>query len=162
VSGGAGDTPDAALAAALLPLLARRWLLVGIGNELRGDDGFGPALAARVRAAGGPALDAGTAPENLTGPIRRARPEVLLLADAADLGAAPGTVRLLPPAALAEGGTGTHDPGLGMLVQFLQAELGCEVVVLAVQPATVAFGAQRSPAVRAAEQRLAALLAGRE
>jgi hydrogenase 3 maturation protease len=146
------------LAEALAPLLRRRWLLLGVGNELRGDDGFGPALARRVAAANGPALVAGPAPENLTGAIRRAAPDVLLLADAANLGAAPGTVRLLAADALALGGTSTHDPSLCMLLQFLRADLHIEVAMLAVQPQTREFGAERSAAVRAAEQRVAELL----
>ena len=33
------------LAGELAPLVARRWLLVGIGSDLRGDDAFGPLLA---------------------------------------------------------------------------------------------------------------------
>jgi hydrogenase 3 maturation protease len=154
-----GPDPDIpAFAGELAPLLARRWLLVGVGNEMRGDDGFGPRLARRVAEAGGPALEAGPAPENLTGPIRRAAPEVLLLADAAELGAEPGTVRLLEPGALARGGTSTHDPSLRMLLEFLQADLHFEVRVLAVQPGTRAFGEPSTEAVLLAEERLAELL----
>ncbi len=33
---------------ALAPLLARPWLLVGVGCDLRGDDAFGPLLARRL------------------------------------------------------------------------------------------------------------------
>ena len=148
---------------ALPPLLARRWLLVGIGNDLRGDDGFGPLLARRLIARSLPAIDAGMAPENVTGPILRAAPEVLILADATDLGAAVGTVRLLAATDLAEGGTSTHDPSLTMLLAYLEAqretrgEAPLDVRLLAAQVGTRALGAEPSPALVEALDTLTAL-----
>ena len=145
-------TPD--LAARLDPLLRRRWLLVGVGNELRGDDAIGPRVARRLKAAGLPALEAGPAPENLTGPIRRYAPDVLILCDAAELGEAPGTVRLLGGDDIAIGGTSTHDPSLTMLLEYLQSHHAMEVRLLAIQPATRALGAELTPEVLRAEERL--------
>ena len=141
-----GEEPSAALP----DLLRRRWLLVGIGNDLRGDDAFGPLLARRLIARGLPAIDAGMAPENVTGPIRRAAPELLILADATDLGEPVGTVRLLKGEDLAEGGTSTHDPSLTMLLTYLEAQLDepPEVRFLAAQAGTRALGAEPSPALR--------------
>ena len=144
---------------ALPPLFARHWLLVGIGNDLRGDDAFGPLLARRLLARGLPAIDAGMAPENVTGPIRRAAPEVLILADATDLGEPVGTVRLLRAGDLAEGGTSTHDPSLTMLLAYLEAqtEHAPEVCFLAAQAGTRDLGADPAPAVLAAVAMLDAL-----
>ena len=45
--------------AGLADLMRRRWLLVGVGNELRGDDAFGPLLARALAEKGLPALDGG-------------------------------------------------------------------------------------------------------
>lgn len=150
-----GEEPGAALP----PLLARRWLLVGIGNDLRGDDAFGPLLARRLEAQGLPAIDAGQAPENVTGPILRAAPEVLILADATDLGAPVGTVRLLAAEDLAEGGTSTHDASLSMLLAYLDAESeeSMDVRFLAAQAGSRALGTAPSPALVEALDRLAAL-----
>ena len=153
-----GEDPSAALRG----LLARRWLLVGIGNDLRGDDGFGPLLARRLLARGLPAIDAGQAPENVTGPIRRAAPEVLILADATDLGEPIGTVRLLAASDLAEGGTSTHDPSLTMLLAYLEAQIEHppEVRFLAAQAGTRTLGAEPAPAVLEAIEVLDALFPG--
>lgn len=153
------DTGAASLGAALAPLFARRWLLLGVGNDLRGDDAFGPLLARRIAAAGRPAIDAGTAPENETGRVRRLAPEIVLLADAVDMGEPPGTTKLLPPDALLSDGPSTHDPGLLLLARYLERELGAEVRVLACQPAVRAFGAAPTAAVLAAVDRLAARFA---
>lgn len=147
-------------ATALPDLLhGRRWLLVGIGNDLRGDDAFGPLLARRLIAHGLPAIDAGMAPENVTGPIRRAAPELLVLADATDLGEPVGTVRLLRGEDLAEGGTSTHDASLAMLLAYLEAQMDepPEVRFLAAQAGTRALGAEQTPELREALDALVAL-----
>ena len=151
----------AVVPAALPQLLTRRWLLVGIGNDMRGDDAFGPLLARALVAAGLLAIDAGLAPESVTGPIRRADADVLILADASDWGGAPGDVRLLGPEALLEGGTSTHDPSLGLLLSVLTAERPLEVRVLLAQAATRAFGAEPSPDVLRSVDRLAGVFLAR-
>lgn len=148
---------DGQLRDRLASLRARRWLLLGIGNDMRGDDAFGPLLARRLRERGLPALDGGLAPENWTGPIRRAAPDVLILADATDLGTEPGTLRLLRPFDVADGTTSTHDPSLRVLHRYLAADSPLEVVLLAAQPAACELGAPASPEVLRAVEEAAAL-----
>ena len=143
------------LDAELAPLLARPWLLVGVGSDLRGDDAFGPLLARRLAGDGLPALDAGTSPESLTGPIRRSGAEVLILADVGNLGAAPGTLRLLAPEAAAPGGSSTHDPSLRLLVEFLAAQRPITARILAAEPARRGLGEPVSPEIAAAIERAA-------
>lgn len=138
------------LAAELAPLLARPWLLVGVGSDLRGDDAFGPLLARRLAAAGLPALDAGTSPESHTGPILRSGAEVLILADVGNLQAPPGTLRLLAPERVAPGGTSTHDPSLRLLIDYLAGQRPIDVRVLAVAPARRGLGQPLSAEVAAA------------
>jgi hydrogenase 3 maturation protease len=132
---------------------------VGVGNVLRGDDGFGPLLARALDERGLPALDGGPAPENLTGPILRAAPEVLLLADAADFGEQPGALRLVDPSELDIGSGSTHDPGFDLLLDYLGRNRQMDVALVAVQPATLEFGAVMSPAVEDALVRAAEVIA---
>ena len=71
-------------------------VVLGVGNSLHGDDGAGPAVAAGVAALGLPgiaAYDCGTAPENFTGVVRRAGPDLLVIVDAAEMGLQAGSVR---------------------------------------------------------------------
>lgn len=138
------------LAEELAPLLARPWLLVGVGSDLRGDDAFGPLLARRLAEAGLPALDAGTAPESLTGPIVRSGAEVLILADVGNLGAPVGSLRLLAPESVAPGGTSTHDPSLRLLIDYLQAQRPFTVRILAVEPARRGLGQALAPEIATA------------
>jgi hydrogenase maturation protease len=139
----------------LRPLLARPWLIVGVGSDLRGDDAFGPLLARRLAARGLPALDAGTSPETHTGPVLRSGAEVILFADAGHLESPPGTLRLLEPVAAAPGGTSTHDASLSLVLAYLSAQRPITVRLLAVQPSRKGLGTPVSPEVAAAIDRAA-------
>jgi len=148
--------------------------VVGVGNPMRGDDGFGPAVLAALPAAGtasgcrepasGPAVglalfDAGMAPENWLGPIARANPRAILVLDAADLGEPPGTLRLLPPAALESVGACTHGLPLGFFLNLVQDRCGAPAFLLAAQPERTGLGDEMTEPVRAAVLRAAAAVA---
>jgi hydrogenase 3 maturation protease len=107
-------------------------------------------LARALSARGLPAMDAGISPESYTGPIVRFAPEVLILADAAEMGEPPGTLALLPSTAIAETGASTHDFALSLIVTFLTAQHPMEVVVLAMQPGSRDLGAAPTPALTSA------------
>ncbi len=86
-----------------VPLLAHPSALVlGFGNVLLCDDGAGVQLLGRVRSVLGDDvahfIDAGTLSFSLLGYMEAA--QSMLVFDAADLGAAPGTVRLFEDAAM--------------------------------------------------------------
>ena len=140
-------------------LTGRRVVVLGVGNAMRGDDGFGPAVAARLAGAvAAPVLDGGSAPENLAGVLRRAAPEVLLVLDAADFGGAPGELRLLAANELAAGGPSTHAASLAMLFDYLRAGCGAAGRVLAVQAGSVAMNEGLSAPVAQAAARAVDLL----
>jgi hydrogenase maturation protease len=73
-------------------------LLVGVGNPMRGDDGVGPAVAARVACLGLPNIEvvAESEPLDLVD-LLRDRPGLaaLVVVDATPPGAEPGRVRVL-------------------------------------------------------------------
>ena len=140
-------------------------VVLGVGNRLRRDDGVGSIVAERL-AAGAPlgwrVVDAGVAPEDFTGPIRRWRPGLLLIVDALDMGLAPGNLRRLAPERLsAEDGFHSHHPPLRRLCEFLAPAVG-RIEVVAVQPAVVDLDPDGglSPPVARAAARLVGILAG--
>jgi hydrogenase maturation protease len=75
-----------------------RVLVAGVGNVLRGDDGFGPAVIARLGQLpdGAEAIETGIGGVALLGELI-AGCDGLVLVDAVDRGAAPGTVFELVP-----------------------------------------------------------------
>jgi hydrogenase maturation protease len=85
----------------------RRILVAGVGNVLRGDDGFGPAVTQLLGdlPAGADVIETGIGGIALLQEIM-AGCDGLILVDAVDRGAAPGTVFVLEP----EVGEGVHQP----------------------------------------------------
>ena len=143
---------------------ARDVALLAVGSELRGDD----AVALRVAELIDEEQDrperlhvfiGATAPENCTGPIRRVNPSHLLVVDAAELGAAPGSVALLDAAHLAGITFCTHALPLSVIVDYILCSCPqCDVIVLGVQPARLDFGRALSASVEEAAQEIVALL----
>ncbi len=150
-------------------ILRGKVVIVGVGNPLRGDDGFGPALIAKLedrqRARGpGPqraaspaiCIDAGLALENHLGRILKQEPDTVLFADAVDLQAPPGAFELLGLEETLPGGFSTHDFSPGIFFELFRESLRGELLLLGVQPRQTTLGAGLSPEVR----RRVGLLAG--
>ena len=117
-----------------------RVAIVGIGHELCGDDAAGLHLACTLQTLAADnerllVIEAGPAPENFCGTLRRFYPDLVVLADAAQMGMQPGTVRWLPWQETTGLSASTHTLPLHILAQYLTAELGCEVALLGIQPA---------------------------
>jgi hydrogenase 3 maturation protease len=151
--------------------------VVGIGQELNGDDGAGVLVVRRLSALArrgsgkaapnksqgpgafpGPCdlliIEAAHAPENCLGPLLRFRPALVIVVDAAELGERPGTVRWLDWQETAGLSASTHTLPPSMLARFLVPAAGCEVAVLAIQAADTALGAPLSPEVAAAVEEI--------
>ncbi len=134
------------------PRLPPRVAVVGMGHELRGDDAAGVVVARALQMALGDderllIIDAGSVPENHTGPLRRFAPDLVLFVDAAQMDEAPGTIRWLPWPETQRAGAATHGPSPHTLAKFLIGELGCEVTWVGIQPAGNEIAAPLSPEV---------------
>jgi len=131
--------------------------ILGIGSELRGDDAAGlwitRNLARHPKAAGSVQVRSflgHTAPESLTGEIKKFKPTHLLIADAASMGMDPGDVCLFDVMDEREGVSfSTHRMPLKILASYLLWSFPCTVVVLGIQPQNTDFGQKPSKAVQA-------------
>jgi hydrogenase 3 maturation protease len=129
--------------------LRRPVVVLGIGNRWRGDDAAGPCVVDRV--AGrleGRCIDAGEAPERHLGEATAGEPGTILVVDAVDFGGATGDLAVFEEKDLPERAGTTHDTPLGVLMRYAREESGAEVVLIGIQPGSVAFGARMSEAVR--------------
>ncbi len=152
---GSGEPSPGELARMLAQLLAPGSVLVCIGNELRGDDAAGPAVAAGLpRDLPWKVFCAAAAPESFLVPVADARPPSVLLIDAVDVSAEPGAVRLLGAPELAALSPSTHGPGATAFLRALRLMHDCPCRVLGIQPAGVEFGAEMSPPVARAVDRV--------
>jgi hydrogenase 3 maturation protease len=146
--------------------LRGRLAVVGIGNPDRGDDGVGSAVVRRLLAlpdaAAQPGLtliDAEEVPESWAGRIAAASPDVVLLIDAVELGAEPGSVAILEPAELTGRAICTHRTPLGPFCAFIAHETGADILLLGIQPGAERWGPALSPAVGDSADAVARLLA---
>jgi hydrogenase 3 maturation protease len=150
---------------------AGRIAVLGVGNASRGDDGAGVLAAAtlkkRLGQKGRSRLSVflgHETPENLTGEIRRFRPDLVLILDSAASGKRPGSVFLLGKKDMAVEDISSHRMPLALLVDYLEKSVGCRVKVIGLEPKSCRAGASLSAPVRLAAEklalRLAAVLAG--
>jgi hydrogenase 3 maturation protease len=146
-----------------------RIAVVGVGQELLGDDAAGLAVCRRLQELAGDRwtatiIPAGPAPENCTAQLRQFAPDWVVLVDAARMQAAPGTVRWIPWEQAEAMGGSTHTLPLRLLSEYLSSSMVCRVSLLGIQPSETTLGAPLSPsvaeAVESVARGLAALLAG--
>jgi hydrogenase 3 maturation protease len=132
-----------------------RLAVLGIGHELCGDDAVGVRLAGMLRplVTGNErmlVIEAGPAPENFTGPLRRFHPDLVLLVDAAQMDALPGAIGWLDLQSVGGISASSHTLPLHILVSYLVAELGCQVALIGIQPEQTFADAPLTPSVQAA------------
>lgn len=134
---------------------ATRVVVVGVGSELRGDDAAGvmvaQAIIERTASLGNPrliAIDGGTAPENVTSVIIRAHPSHVVFVDAADMGLDPGEAKIIRRSEIGGTSFSTHSLPLTVIADYLEKSTGCEIFVIGIQPKSISFGAEISPAIR--------------
>ena len=150
----------------------RTVLVLGVGNSMKGDDGVGPRVVERLTAACRPpatrsepdgtvavvALDCGVTPENYTSVVRRLRPDLLLIVDAADMGLAAGECRIIPAERIGALGLSTHSMPLSLFMTYV-SDLTSRAVLIGVQPRLMELGVPMSSEVAEAGNALAGLIA---
>ena len=142
-------------------------IVLGIGNPLGGDDAAGTCavdiLNQMCHRAKNPlpteiiAIDAGTAPESYTSVIRRQRPDLLILIDAADMGLPPGTLRTITPDKINILSFSTHHIPIPMFISYVEEFCG-KVLVIGVQPEQTETGKSISKAVQKSVKKLAEVI----
>jgi hydrogenase 3 maturation protease len=122
-------------------------ILMGVGNEMLGDDGVGPYIAEHFTAPGWQSLSCGTAPENFTSVVRRAKADLVVIIDAAEMDLPPGTARLIREEDIEDVSIGTHQQSLSLLMAYMRDFVG-GVILIGIQPESVVPGEPLSLSVR--------------
>ncbi|MHC4159253.1 MAG: hydrogenase 3 maturation endopeptidase HyCI [Planctomycetota bacterium] len=138
-------------------------VIVGIGNVLKGDDGVGPLVCEQLAGkTSAELIDAGTVPENYIQPIIKKSPQNLLVIDAIDFGAPPGTIRIFEPEQLSSHAFSTHTLSPRLFVDLVCQDIRRDpalrepvnVYFVGIQPAQTQLGQSISPQASQAVQRL--------
>ncbi len=135
-------------------------VIVGIGNILKGDDGAGPLVCEQLKCAKicADLIDAGTVPENYIQPIIKKAPQNLLVIDAIDFGAPPGTIRIFEPEQLSSHVISTHSLSPRLFVDMVCRDMSIDVYFVGIQPAQIQLGQSISQQVSHAIERLSQTL----
>ena len=136
---------------------AKRVAFVGVGDELNVHDRLGMLVAREIEGLhleGVRVCLAGTVPESVTGPIRRYKPDAIVLVDAADLGARPGTVAVVDPGKIRASLLTTHALPLSVVMEFLAEDTGARVLLVGIQPELSAAGETPTAAEQAGLTRI--------
>lgn len=140
-----------------------RLAILGIGNELNGDDSAGVLVARKLIKALPErpnllVLDCGTMPENAGGPLRRFQPGLVLMVDAADLGLEAGEISLVDMEQVRGFSASSHSLPLTVFSDYLRAEFTCDTALICLQPQTLEYCAPLSKPLVGAVNALAAYL----
>jgi hydrogenase 3 maturation protease len=138
--------------------------ILGVGSELRSDDAAGVLASQQIKkdscqkkksAPRVKVFIGETAPENLTGEIKKFQPSHLIIIDSSDTNVPPGQVTIIDPEKV--GGTSfcTHSLPLKVMVDYLRQSCGCETIIIGIQPKNLSVGGLISKEVAKAAKELA-------
>jgi hydrogenase 3 maturation protease len=148
--------------------------VMGIGNEMMGDDAAGALLVRQLKKLVPQdeqdtrvhLYECSTTPENFTGAIGRAKPDVVLMADSAEMGAAVGEVRLLDPAAMQSMMHSTHTMPLSFLAGYIERTTKARIIAVGIQAGHIMLDRPMSrpvaASVKAAAKDIAAIICGQK
>lgn len=127
-------------------------IILGIGNELKYDDGVGPFIISRLSECNLNdnviLINAQTVPENFTGKIRKENPSHIIIIDACLMGLNPGEYRIVDEKDFADIGISTHSMSLSYFVKFLNHD---NVLFIGIEPESMELIDQDSLGVLGAD-----------
>jgi hydrogenase 3 maturation protease len=95
-----------------------------------------------------------TAPENLTGEIKRFGPTHLIIVDAIDAKRKPGSILRFSSSDIGGASFLTHRISARALIDYLTGSIKCEVSIIGIQPKSLEFGKPPCEAVRKSAKKI--------
>ena len=142
----------------------RKVVILGLGNELGGDDGAGLQAGREVKKVlpsdinGVEIFETGVAPENYTGVLRRLLPSHVILIDSAEMGEEAGYTALITAENIQEIMPTAHSLPLSRLTNYIEEEFKAKVIILGIQPKDLSFSTEVSAEVSNSAKKLAIIL----
>ncbi|MEN6328992.1 MAG: hydrogenase maturation peptidase HycI [Methanobacteriaceae archaeon] len=117
-------------------------VIVGIGNDLRGDDALGTFIVRGLNIQDPKivSMDGGVVPENFTGAIKKETPSHILLVDAVDMKEDPGSVRMVHKEEISNYSISTHSLPISFLIKYLENGTGAKIALIGIQPQSMELG----------------------
>ncbi len=142
--------------AALKGRVKGRVVILGIGNELRGDDAFGPYVADRLKGQVNAAVfNCATTPENYYNPIVKENPDAIILLDIVGFNAPFGEIAVFEKDDIVKAGFSTHNISPKVFIELLESSVKADIMMVGVKPRSTVFGSELSAEVKEAADMLA-------
>ncbi len=153
---------DQQLCEQLNKLCGSRTIIVGIGNTLKADDGAGPLVCEKLKEAkiSAEIIDTGTVPENYIQRIIKSKPDNIIVVDAMDFGAQPGTIDIFRPDELNSTATSTHTLSPRLFIEMITQSIKTDVYFIGIQPGQTRLGQDLSEQVNDSVGKVVSILAG--
>lgn len=129
-----------------------KYVLLGIGNRMKGDDGAGSILAERFANVikndeEWASIDGDVLPENYTSVIKREKPEKLFIIDVCDIEGEAGDYRYVKVDELIEDYQfNTHSAPIKVFIDYLYT-FTKEIIMIGIQPKNIDMFSELSPEV---------------
>jgi len=142
------------------PQQRKNYMLMGLGNICRGDDGIGSFIAQNFQSDDWLVLDCGTIPENFTSLVKKTQPEYLVIVDAAQMNLEPGEFRVIPSERIDKFYLTTHNIPLSLLISYLD-EWAEKIILIGIQPEKMEDFQRISERVQDSARKLIEILKGK-
>lgn len=120
-------------------------LILGVGNELKRDDGVGPFIVDNLDEKDNViCINAKTVPENFTGKIRKEQPSHVIIVDACLMGGEAGDIKIVDKDDFVNIGISTHSMSLSYFVNYLERDNDFKIIFVGIEPETMEFGEELS------------------
>ena len=138
----------------------RRVAVLGIGNDLRTDDGIGPFIIKGLNVESPNLLieNVGSVPEAFARPLAKFKAERIIMIDAADMKKPPGHIELITKDRIGGIAISTHSMPLSFLMMYLEQETGAQTILLGIQPQDIQFGEGLTPEISKVAQKIISTL----
>ena len=120
-------------------------IILGVGNELKSDDGVGPFIIKNLMAEDIESdrlllINAETVPENFTGKIRKENPSHIIIVDACLMGCRPCEIKIVDKDDFTNIGISTHSMSLSYFVKYLEMDSDFKIIFVGIEPETMDWG----------------------
>ncbi len=136
---------------------SKKYILMGIGNTLRSDDGIGSIIAQSFKDRDWLSINCGVVPENFTSIIKKNRPNLVVLIDAVEMDLKSGEFRIISPDRINALHLTTHSMPLSFLISYLK-EYTQELIFIGIQPEVINYSNSVSPNVLKSSEKITKIL----
>lgn len=135
---------------------ASRIAILGIGNDLRTDDGLGLFIVHELKTKHPNVFieNVGSVPEAFARPLAEFGAERVIMIDAADMRKPVGHMELVTKDRIGGIAISTHSMPLSFLMQYLEDQTSGKTILLGVQPQSIVFGEGLTPIIEEVSRKL--------